>query len=63
METKIAYKPGEVPKIAAIGRTKVYDLIKTGALKARKCGGTTLIMHDDLMACLKGLPPAGPDLK
>ena len=59
MEQKLAYKPGEIPKVAPIGRTKVYALIASGALKARKCGASTLVMHADLVACLNSLPSAG----
>jgi len=44
--------------MAGIGRTKVYEAIATGSLKARKCGKRTLILRDDLRRFLASLPSA-----
>jgi excisionase family DNA binding protein len=38
------------------GRTTVYDQIKRGLLRARKCGKRTIIIEDDAEAWLKCLP-------
>lgn len=44
--------------MAGIGRTKVYEAIATGSLKARKCGKRTIILRDDLRQFLASLPSA-----
>jgi excisionase family DNA binding protein len=43
---------------AGIGRTKLYEAIADGRLKARKLGKRTLILRDDLFQFLAALPPA-----
>jgi len=48
----------EACAMAGIGRTKVYEAIATGSLKARKCGKRTLILRDDLRRFLASLPSA-----
>jgi excisionase family DNA binding protein len=40
-----------------LGRTKIYQLIKTGNLKARKIGARTIILESDLNDFLKSLAP------
>jgi excisionase family DNA binding protein len=40
----------------AIGRTRVYEELKTGRLRARKCGRRTIITEDDAEDWLKQLP-------
>ena len=42
---------------SGVGRTTIYEMIKTGRLLARKCGRRTLILTDDLQRCLETLPP------
>ena len=42
----------EACAVAGIGRTKIYQAISNGNLKARKCGKRTLVLRDDL----RGLP-------
>lgn len=41
---------------AGIGRTKLYEAIKLGKLRARKVGRHTVILTDDLKAFLESLP-------
>ena len=41
---------------SGIGRTKLYDAIRAGQLRARKCGRRTIILDDDLRAFLAALP-------
>ena len=36
------------------GRSKVYNLLKTGEIKSIKSGNTYLIMKDDLLEYLEG---------
>jgi excisionase family DNA binding protein len=48
----------EASAMAGIGRTKIYQAITDGSLKARKCGKRTLILRDELHHFLASLPPA-----
>jgi excisionase family DNA binding protein len=41
---------------AGIGRTKLYEAIAQGKLRARKCGKRTLVLRDDLREFLASLP-------
>jgi excisionase family DNA binding protein len=41
-----------------MGRTKVYQAIKDGKLKAHKWGTRTIILPNDLREFLASLPPA-----
>ena len=47
---------GEACGIAGIGRTKIYEAIAEGKLKARKYGKRTIILRHDLNAFLLSLP-------
>jgi excisionase family DNA binding protein len=57
--TKAAYGVPEAVAVLSIGRTSLYELIKTGRLKATKCGRRTLFLAPDIAAFLSNLPPAG----
>jgi excisionase family DNA binding protein len=48
----------EACTVAGIGRTKIYQAITDGNLKARKCGKRTLVLRDDLRDFLAALPGA-----
>ena len=48
----------EACTIAGIGRTKIYDAISCGALKARKFGKRRIILRSDLLTFLAALPEA-----
>ena len=39
-----------------IGRTKIYDAINEGLLRAKKLGRKTLILRSDLLQFLEALP-------
>ncbi len=56
---KPAMSVGEAAKAAGVGRTIIFEEIRRGHLKARKCGRRTIITADDLDAWLKSLPLAG----
>jgi hypothetical protein len=53
---KLAYGINEVPEVAPIGKTRLYEEIKNGNLKARKLRGRTMILASDLAAYLEALP-------
>ena len=42
------------------GRSKIYDLLRTGALRARKVGTRTVILAEDCDAFLDALPTVSP---
>jgi excisionase family DNA binding protein len=46
----------EASAFAGIGKTKIYQAITDGHLKARKCGKRTLILRDELRHFLASLP-------
>jgi excisionase family DNA binding protein len=46
----------EACRVAGIGRTKIYEAIAIGSLKARKFGKRTIILRTDLQDFLSALP-------
>ena len=56
LENKLAFSPNTAAKAAEVGRTKIFEAIKEGELKARKLGKRTIILRDDLVAWLAALP-------
>lgn len=48
----------EACAFAGLGRTKIYQAINEGTLKARKCGKRTLVLREDLRQFLAALPGA-----
>ena len=52
----LAFTLDEFVRATGIGRTKAYDAIKAGTLRARKYGKRTLILADDARAFLSSLP-------
>jgi len=55
-EERLGYSPDEAAKVSGGGRTKIYQAIKEGKLRARKFGRRTIITADDLKAFLESLP-------
>ena len=53
---KMAYSIREAVEAGAGSRTVVYEAIKSGALKARKRGRSTIILAPDLAEYLQSLP-------
>jgi excisionase family DNA binding protein len=51
-----AHSINEAAALIGIGRDGIYGLIRTGKLKARKCGKRTIILDDDLRECASALP-------
>jgi excisionase family DNA binding protein len=50
---KTAYRISDLP----VGKTKAYEEIRAGRLRAVKCGKLTLILPDDFERWLRSLPP------
>jgi excisionase family DNA binding protein len=53
---KQALSVAEASHVAGIGRTKLYEAIRAGELKARKYGRRTLVLRSDLLKFLASLP-------
>ena len=53
---KMAFTIREAVETGAGSRTVVYEAIKSGALKARKRGRSTIILAADLAQYLENLP-------
>ena len=50
----------EVCAASRIGRTRVYEAIRSGELPARKHGRRTLVLSDDLRRWLDAMPTINP---
>jgi hypothetical protein len=60
---KLGFTIAEALARVPFGRSKLYELIASGALRARHCGRRVVILHDDLVACLDALPGVDADRK
>lgn len=56
--SKRAYSVPEAATIISFGRSKTWELIRSGELKARKHGGRTVVLASDLEAFLQNLETA-----
>lgn len=48
----IAYRPAGAARACGLSRSRIYEAISSGKLKAHKLGGATLIFDQDLRAYL-----------
>lgn len=55
MNAKLSLSIEEVQEISGLGKTKIYQLLKTGEIPAKKIGKRTLVLRSDLEAFLSGL--------
>lgn len=53
---QMAFSVPAACKVAGVGRTKLYEAIQSGALRARKNGAKNLILREDLQRWLESLP-------
>ena len=47
-EPAIAYRPREAAQLLGLGRSRIYELIASGEIRARKLGSATLIERIEL---------------
>ncbi|GGC64007.1 hypothetical protein GCM10011504_47770 [Siccirubricoccus deserti] len=52
----LAYTVADLQRVARIGKSKTYELLAAGDLRAVKAGGRTLILADSLRDYLARLP-------
>ncbi|MFY7809546.1 MAG: helix-turn-helix domain-containing protein [Fimbriimonadaceae bacterium] len=62
MPLKPAYTVNEFLASFGVGRTRFYELVNTGAIKARKNGNRTIVTGADAQAWLDTLPAVEPKL-
>lgn len=55
---QLALSISQVCRVANVGRTRVYELLRSGDLPARKLGKRTLVLKSDLEKWLASLPDA-----
>jgi excisionase family DNA binding protein len=58
-EQPIARSVEDTARLAGVGRTTVFEAIRTGQLRARKIGRRTVILDQDSRAWLNAMPLAG----
>jgi excisionase family DNA binding protein len=56
VNNKRAYTIAEISQLTGLGRTRLFGEIRSGRLRATKCGRRTLILAEDLEAFLGSLP-------
>jgi excisionase family DNA binding protein len=56
MDKPLAYHVDEAVRISGLGRSKLYQAVSSGELRALKCGRRTLIRAEDLEAFISSLP-------
>jgi len=52
----LAYSINGLTKVAPVGRSKVYELIRDGKLRAKRLDGRTLVLADDAKDFFNNLP-------
>lgn len=55
---KVGYSAKEAASVSSVGKTTLYQAIKTGELRALKKGARTIILARDLERWLQNLPPS-----
>ena len=54
----LAYRIDDARRVLGLGTTKLYELIGTGVLDARKAGNRTLITGESIRQYIANLPEA-----
>jgi excisionase family DNA binding protein len=61
MDGPLAFNVAEACSAARIGRTSLYEAIRSGELRALKRGRRIIVLADDLRRYLEGLPAVAPN--
>lgn len=56
MDRLIAMSVPQAAILCGLSRAKLYEFIRSGELKIRKCGSRTLIRYEDLQELVDSLP-------
>lgn len=56
--TKLAYRPAEACEATGYSKSTLYRLLGSGKIRAKKSGGVTLILRDELQRHLDSLEDA-----
>jgi excisionase family DNA binding protein len=56
MTRPLAYRVDDAAALLGIGKSKVWELIGSGRLKARRIDGATIILHSELELFLSDTP-------
>jgi excisionase family DNA binding protein len=51
---RLSYRPGELPAVTGIGRTRIYQLIADGTLESRLIGRTRLVSAESVERLIQG---------
>ena len=62
LQGKLVFSVDELDEARILGKTRFYEEVKAGRLKARKNGGRTQVLTPDLIAYLRALPIIPPDV-
>jgi excisionase family DNA binding protein len=57
---RLVYSPSGGAQVLGISRSKIYELIAAGELKALKLGSRTLLLHSELVRFITELDAAHP---
>jgi excisionase family DNA binding protein len=61
MDGPLAFNVAEACSAASIGRTSLYEAIRSGELRALKRGRRIIVLADDLRRYLESLPAVAPN--
>lgn len=62
LDTQVAYRPRDAARVLGIGRSRLYELIAAGEIRARKVSPQiTLIPRAELERYLDSLPAYEPE--
>lgn len=57
----LCYRPAEAAQLLRVSRARLYELLATGEIQARKLGAATLIERSELERYVASLPIKGGD--
>jgi excisionase family DNA binding protein len=60
---KLAFSISELAELASVGRSFIYEEIKSGRLKLKKAGRRSLILCDEAKAWLEAMPNSATKAK